>query len=84
MQGSLVYRYVLIVLRVYMLFFFLLCQDTKLSMICSRVPKSWNVPAPIRYVKVTTINFTEVLLLGLFNGQVSKHLNFLLRTALTF
>ncbi|CAH2103760.1 unnamed protein product [Euphydryas editha] len=48
----------------------LLCQDTKLSMICSRVPKSWNVPAPIRYVKVTTINFMEVLLLGLFNGQI--------------
>lgn len=45
-------------------------QDTKLSMIGKRVPKCWTVPAPIRYVKVTTLYFEEVLLLGLLNGQV--------------
>ncbi|XP_075990951.1 intraflagellar transport protein Oseg1 [Anticarsia gemmatalis] len=48
----------------------LLCQDTKLAMIGRRIPKSWTVPAPIRYVKVTTIYFEEVLLLGLLNGQI--------------
>ncbi|CAB3225164.1 unnamed protein product [Arctia plantaginis] len=48
----------------------LLCQDTKLSMISRRMPKSWTMPAPIRYVKVTTIYFEEVLLLGLLNGQI--------------
>ncbi|XP_049885903.1 intraflagellar transport protein 122 homolog [Pectinophora gossypiella] len=48
----------------------LLCQDTKLSLIGPRLPKTWNVPAPIRYVKVTTLYFEEVLLLGLLNGQI--------------
>ncbi|KAG7313597.1 hypothetical protein JYU34_000752 [Plutella xylostella] len=48
----------------------LLCQDTKLTMIGRRVPKTWTVPAPIRYVKVTTLYMEEVLLLGLLNGQV--------------
>ncbi|XP_046977398.1 intraflagellar transport protein 122 homolog [Vanessa cardui] len=48
----------------------LICQDTKLSMIGSKLPKSWTVPAPIRYVKVTTLQLEEVLLLGLFNGQI--------------
>ncbi|KAI5641398.1 hypothetical protein NE865_06436 [Phthorimaea operculella] len=48
----------------------LLCQDTKLTMIDRRLPKSWSLPAPIRYVKVTTLNFEEVLLLGLLNGQI--------------
>lgn len=48
----------------------LLCQDTKLSIIGRQIPKSWTVPAPIRYVKVTTLYFEEVLLLGLMNGQV--------------
>ncbi|XP_052752603.1 intraflagellar transport protein 122 homolog [Galleria mellonella] len=48
----------------------LLCQDTKLVMIGRQIPKSWTVPAPIRYVKVTTLYFEEVLLLGLLNGQI--------------
>nr|XP_049708341.1 intraflagellar transport protein 122 homolog [Helicoverpa armigera] len=48
----------------------LLCQDTKLSIIGRSIPKSWTVPAPIRYVKVTTLYFEEVLLLGLMNGQI--------------
>ncbi|XP_068632692.1 intraflagellar transport protein 122 homolog [Battus philenor] len=48
----------------------LICQDNKLSMIGKRVPKSWCLPAPIRYVKVTTLYFMEVLLLGLLNGQI--------------
>ncbi|XP_041987643.1 intraflagellar transport protein 122 homolog [Aricia agestis] len=48
----------------------LLCQDTTLSVIGMRMPRSWTVPAPIRYVKVTTLFFEEVLLLGLFNGQI--------------
>ncbi|KAJ0183743.1 hypothetical protein K1T71_000166 [Dendrolimus kikuchii] len=48
----------------------LLCQDTKLVMIGKHIPKSWTVPAPIRYVKVTTLYFEEVLLLGLLNGQI--------------
>ncbi|KAH9637322.1 hypothetical protein HF086_006966, partial [Spodoptera exigua] len=48
----------------------LLCQDTKLSIIGRQMPKSWTVPAPIRYVKVTTLYFEEVLLLGLMNGQI--------------
>ncbi|CAG9781829.1 unnamed protein product [Diatraea saccharalis] len=51
----------------------LLCQvsnDTKLVMIGRRIPKSWTVPTPIRYVKVTTLYFEEVLLLGLLNGQI--------------
>ncbi|CAH0716484.1 unnamed protein product, partial [Brenthis ino] len=48
----------------------LLCQDTKLSMIGAAMPKSWTVPSPIRYVKVTTLYFEEVLLLGLLNGQI--------------
>lgn len=46
-------------------------QDTKLVMIGKRVPRYWTVPTPIRYVKVTTLYFEEVLLLGLLNGQVS-------------
>ncbi|CAH2035326.1 unnamed protein product, partial [Iphiclides podalirius] len=50
----------------------LLCQDNKLSMIGKRTPKSWSFPAPIRYVKVTTLYFKEVLLLGLLNGQIWK------------
>ncbi|CAH0401916.1 unnamed protein product [Chilo suppressalis] len=48
----------------------LLCQDTKLVMIGRRLPKSWTVPTAIRYVKVTTLYFEEVLLLGLLNGQI--------------
>ncbi|XP_061706179.1 intraflagellar transport protein 122 homolog [Cydia pomonella] len=48
----------------------LLCQDTKLSIIGRRIPKTWTVPSPIRYVKVTTLYFEEVLLLGLLNGQI--------------
>ncbi|KAL0902620.1 hypothetical protein ABMA27_000448 [Loxostege sticticalis] len=48
----------------------LLCQDTKLVMIGRRVPRYWTVPTPIRYVKVTTLYFEEVLLLGLLNGQI--------------
>ncbi|KAJ2954458.1 hypothetical protein O0L34_g2734 [Tuta absoluta] len=48
----------------------LLCQDTKLTMIDRRLPKSWTMPAAIRYVKVTTLHFEEVLLLGLLNGQI--------------
>ncbi|XP_045784631.1 intraflagellar transport protein 122 homolog [Maniola jurtina] len=48
----------------------LLCQDTKLAVIGVKIPKSWTVPAPIRYVKVTTLYFQEVLLLGLMNGQI--------------
>ncbi|KAI8430718.1 hypothetical protein MSG28_000902 [Choristoneura fumiferana] len=48
----------------------LLCQDTKLSIIGRQIPKSWTVPSPIRYVKVTTLYFEEVLLLGLLNGQI--------------
>ncbi|XP_063837824.1 intraflagellar transport protein 122 homolog [Ostrinia nubilalis] len=48
----------------------LLCQDTKLVMIGRRVPKYWTVPTAIRYVKVTTLYFEEVLLLGLLNGQI--------------
>ncbi|CAD0194104.1 unnamed protein product [Chrysodeixis includens] len=48
----------------------LLCQDTKLLVIGRQIPKSWTVPAPIRYVKVTTLYFEEVLLLGLMNGQI--------------
>ncbi|VVD05909.1 unnamed protein product [Leptidea sinapis] len=45
----------------------LLCQDTKLTMVGSR---SWDMPAPIRYVKVSTLHLEEVLLLGLMNGQI--------------
>ncbi|CAG4962305.1 unnamed protein product [Parnassius apollo] len=48
----------------------LLCQDNKLSLIGKRLPKIWSFPAPIRYVKVTTLFFKEVLLLGLLNGQI--------------
>ncbi|XP_053624382.1 intraflagellar transport protein 122 homolog [Plodia interpunctella] len=48
----------------------LLCQDSKLVMVGRRLPKSWSMPAPIRYVKVTTLYFEEVLLLGLQNGQI--------------
>ncbi|XP_072931134.1 intraflagellar transport protein 122 homolog [Epargyreus clarus] len=48
----------------------LVCQDTKLIMIGIQTPKTWNMSAPIRYVKVTTLFFEEVLLLGLLNGQV--------------
>nr|XP_032527265.1 intraflagellar transport protein 122 homolog isoform X2 [Danaus plexippus plexippus] len=48
----------------------LLCQDTKLVMIGLKIPKSWTVPSPIRYVKVTSLYFEEVLLLGLLNGQI--------------
>lgn len=51
-------------------------QDTKLTMIGRRVPKTWTVPAPIRYVKVTTLYMEEVLLLGLLNGQVTLILVF--------
>ena len=40
-------------------------------MIGSSIAKSWTVPSPIRYVKVTSLYFEEVLLLGLMNGQVS-------------
>lgn len=40
-------------------------------MIGKKMPKTWTVPAPIRYVKVTTLYFEEVLLLGLLNGHVS-------------
>ncbi|XP_052746621.1 intraflagellar transport protein 122 homolog [Bicyclus anynana] len=48
----------------------LLCQDTQLATIGVKTPKSWTVPTPIRYVKVTTLQFREVLLLGLMNGQI--------------
>ncbi|GBP32902.1 Intraflagellar transport protein 122 homolog [Eumeta japonica] len=48
----------------------LLCQDTKLVMIGKKIPKTWTVPAPIRYVKVTPLYSEEVLLLGLLNGEV--------------
>ncbi|XP_013179593.1 PREDICTED: intraflagellar transport protein 122 homolog [Papilio xuthus] len=48
----------------------LLCQDNKLSMIGKKTPRSWSFPALIRYVKVTTLYFMEVLLLGLLNGQI--------------
>ncbi|XP_060809658.1 intraflagellar transport protein 122 homolog isoform X1 [Amyelois transitella] len=48
----------------------LLCQDSKLVMVGRRLPKNWTMPAPIRYVKVTTLYFEEVLLLGLQNGQI--------------
>lgn len=58
---------------VFKLEYFLLFQDTKLLVIGRQIPKSWTVPAPIRYVKVTTLYFEEVLLLGLMNGQVKWH-----------
>ncbi|XP_039763440.1 intraflagellar transport protein 122 homolog isoform X2 [Pararge aegeria] len=48
----------------------LLCQDTDLAIIGAKIPKSWTVPTPIRYVKVTTLHSREVLLLGLMNGQI--------------
>ncbi|CAK1554158.1 unnamed protein product [Leptosia nina] len=48
----------------------LLCQDTKLTMVEAHTPKSWEMPTPIRYVKVTTLHFQEVLLLGLLNGEI--------------
>ncbi|XP_045509536.1 intraflagellar transport protein 122 homolog [Colias croceus] len=48
----------------------LLCQDTKLALLGVQTPKTWEMPAPIRYVKVTTLYFQEVLLLGLLNGQI--------------
>ncbi|XP_037299946.1 intraflagellar transport protein 122 homolog isoform X2 [Manduca sexta] len=48
----------------------LICQDTRLTLVGKRVPNMWVMPAPIRYVKVTTLYFEEVLLLGLMNGQI--------------
>ncbi|CAH4038818.1 unnamed protein product [Pieris brassicae] len=48
----------------------LLCQDTKLTMVGVHIPISWEMPTPIRYVKVTTLCLQEVLLLGLLNGEI--------------
>ncbi|XP_077302237.1 intraflagellar transport protein 122 homolog [Arctopsyche grandis] len=50
----------------------LLCQDAKLLMIGGKNLASWNVPASIRYVKVTTVQNKEALLLGLANGEIWK------------
>ncbi|XP_077302264.1 intraflagellar transport protein 122 homolog [Arctopsyche grandis] len=50
----------------------LLCQDAKLVMIGGKNLASWNVPASIRYVKVTTVQNKEALLLGLANGEIWK------------
>lgn len=48
----------------------LLCQDAKLAMVGGKNLASWDVPASIRYVKVTTVDNKETLLMGLANGEV--------------
>ncbi|XP_077302310.1 intraflagellar transport protein 122 homolog [Arctopsyche grandis] len=50
----------------------LLCQDAKLVMIGGKNLASWNVPASIKFVKVTTVQNKEALLLGLANGEIWK------------